>query len=1114
MKKNVIAMMLSLVLAVGSVGGAPVLAAETTAAETTSAEAVEIAGTEEAAAPEVSDENEDTDTGATHEDASGEETAPEETAQEEEEEPAQEDREPAQETDDTIEEASPAEEEEEAAPSTEEEEAAEEAPEASDDTEQEESADLGETVPADEVITDADPESVPEGELVEEIVTEDSNEAQGYTLGVDIVEYARTYQGRVPYVHGAGNNKDISDLTGGTDCNGFVCGVFFHFDINLWPYRIKIRNSPLLTNIGTDLSKAQPGDILYWEETIPGAGNGHVAIYDGGGWMVHETTDSYNGMSSNVLYTPVSLVSSGWPISGIYRAADVLAEPPLPKVHGTSPIDIGGSFYAYIRNQASNLYLTNQKDNIAGEEFTGENTQVWRFQRQSNEAYVITSIDDNACMDVISFSHDNGANVYAYNRGFVGGDNQQFYIYWSYDAYYISPAHTNGSHALNMSSTTHNLEIWDVKGDWDPQEYDIYIIPMAHNTMPYNLGEDFYAYIRNQAANVYLTNQKDNIAGEEFTGESTQVWRFQRLNNGAYVISSADNNACMDVLSASQSNGANIYAYSGGYVGGDNQQFFIYRAYDAFYISPAHTRGIRMADMSLDSYNLEMWYIGSDWAPQEFDIETVTYTVKYNANGGSKAPSSQTKAYNQNLTLRTSVPVRDGYDFLGWASNKNATASEYDPGASYTANKDITLYAVWKRSTKLRGISLPESGTVKYGQTLTYQVTYDPEDTTDDKTVTWSSGNTKIFKVSSKGVVTPVGIGTAVLTAKVGSFTATSEVTVTKGTPKYTKPGPFDASCGQKLSEIALPSGFAWSKPGQDVGSVGTKTFAATFTPEDTAHYNNVSNIKVSVNVSHSYASEWTAGTDTHWHECKCGAKADEAEHTYGDWTIDKQPTITEEGSKSIHCTVCDAVKAGSAVSIPTLRDQLGKTTRGDMFNLANNVKVTWKEVPGAKYYKVYREGVTDKKETQKEPVIVTQRLIGWDQQPGLTNGHAYRYTIVASLTGKGDSSGDSKRSYSKLMYRLKTVVIRSAKNTEPGKITVKYDKTTSGDSYVLQYCDREDMVGAKTKVVLGAENTSYTIGGLKKGKTYYISIRVRKKVKGIDYYTTFGVPRKVTVTK
>ena len=191
-----------------------------------------------------------------------------------------------------------------------------------------------------------------------------------------------------------------------------------------------------------------------------------------------------------------------------------------------------------------------------------------------------------------------------------------------------------------------------------------------------------------------------------------------------------------------------------------------------------------------------------------------------------------------------------------------------------------------------------------------------------------------------------------------------------------------------------------------------------------------------------------------------------------------------------------------------------GKTTRGDMFNLANNVKVTWKEVPGAKYYKVYREGITDKKETQKEPVIVTERLIGWDSKPGLTNGHAYRYKVVASLTGAGDSSGDSTLSYSKLMYRLKTVVIRSAKNTAPGKVTVKYDKTTSGDSYVLQYCERQDMVGAKTKVVLGANSTSYVIGGLKKGKTYYISIRVRKKVNGIDYYTTFGVPKKVIITK
>ena len=191
-----------------------------------------------------------------------------------------------------------------------------------------------------------------------------------------------------------------------------------------------------------------------------------------------------------------------------------------------------------------------------------------------------------------------------------------------------------------------------------------------------------------------------------------------------------------------------------------------------------------------------------------------------------------------------------------------------------------------------------------------------------------------------------------------------------------------------------------------------------------------------------------------------------------------------------------------------------GKTSRGDLFNLASSVKVTWKEVPGAKYYKVYREGVTDPGESVDEPVFVTSRLYGYDSKPGLTNGNAYRYRIVASLTKKDDPSGDSTLSYSKLMYRLKTVAIRSANNTEPGKVAVKFDKTTSGDGYVLQYSENEDMSNAKTKVIPSADTTTCVLGGFKKGKTYYISIRVRKTVNKITYYTTFGTARKVVIKK
>lgn len=72
-----------------------------------------------------------------------------------------------------------------------------------------------------------------------------------------------------------------------------------------------------------------------------------------------------------------------------------------------------------------------------------------------------------------------------------------------------------------------------------------------------------------------------------------------------------------------------------------------------------------------------------------------TYTISYNANGGSGAPASQTKTYNTTLTLSSTRPTRTGYTFKGWATSSAATTAQYQPGGSYTANASATLYAVW-----------------------------------------------------------------------------------------------------------------------------------------------------------------------------------------------------------------------------------------------------------------------------------------------------------------------------------------------------------------------------------------------------------------------------------
>ena len=73
-----------------------------------------------------------------------------------------------------------------------------------------------------------------------------------------------------------------------------------------------------------------------------------------------------------------------------------------------------------------------------------------------------------------------------------------------------------------------------------------------------------------------------------------------------------------------------------------------------------------------------------------------TYTVKYNANGGSGAPGQQTKTYGVTLTLSSTKPTRTNYTFKGWGASSGSTTVAYAAGGSYTSNASITLYAIWE----------------------------------------------------------------------------------------------------------------------------------------------------------------------------------------------------------------------------------------------------------------------------------------------------------------------------------------------------------------------------------------------------------------------------------
>ncbi|MBQ3002739.1 MAG: InlB B-repeat-containing protein [Clostridia bacterium] len=73
------------------------------------------------------------------------------------------------------------------------------------------------------------------------------------------------------------------------------------------------------------------------------------------------------------------------------------------------------------------------------------------------------------------------------------------------------------------------------------------------------------------------------------------------------------------------------------------------------------------------------------------------YSVTYHTNGGEGAPEMQYKTAGESLTLRTEIPTKEGYTFLGWSPDPTAVSAKYAPGASYHIDDALVLYAVWMK---------------------------------------------------------------------------------------------------------------------------------------------------------------------------------------------------------------------------------------------------------------------------------------------------------------------------------------------------------------------------------------------------------------------------------
>ncbi len=99
----------------------------------------------------------------------------------------------------------------------------------------------------------------------------------------------------------------------------------------------------------------------------------------------------------------------------------------------------------------------------------------------------------------------------------------------------------------------------------------------------------------------------------------------------------------------------------------------------------------------------------------------------------------------------------------------------------------------------------------------------------------------------------------------------------------------------------------------------------------------------------HTFAEEWSSDETNHWHSSTCGHEVTvgKTAHTFGDWITTIEPTCTQEGKKTVYCTVC---KYEKEETIPAKGHSLGIWT-------------------------VKTEPTTMQREEMKEPVVIVDML-------------------------------------------------------------------------------------------------------------------------------------------
>ena len=690
------------------------------------------------------------------------------------------------------------------------------------------------------------------------------------------------------------------------------------------------------------------------------------------------------------------------------------------------------------------------------------------------------------------------------------------------------------------------FSLWNGVGTTDTKKVYFYV------GQKQNLGTDFYARIKNEPANRYLTNSNGNVDGKPLDCSKQQIWKFVRQSDGGYKIISACDNTAMDVTNYGASgNGTNVQTFKDW--DSTAQVFYIYYINQSYVFRPACSDVV--LDLNGITSNLQIWSSGFNLNTQKFQIEKI----------------------------ESSDEVE--HTFSDWKITKNASCT--DAGIkericevcgktetqtiAKTGHKSVTDKAIPATCTtdgKTEGSHCSVCGAVIKAQEIIKATGHKFGNWTTTKSATCTESGTQIRKCENCGATESKS-----LSAKGHTEVVDKAIPATCTTDGKTE-GSHCSVCG-----AVIKAQDTINATGHKFGN-WTTTKSSTCTESGTqirkcetcgaTESKSLSAKGHTEVVDKAIPTTCTTDGKTEGSHCSvCGAviKAQTTitatGHKSSGWIVDKAASIGVKGSKHRECTICKKVletaeiPALSRISIskasvtlststyaydgkakkPGVTVKLnGKTLKSGTdytVSYSNNTKVGTAKVTitgkgnytgsVSKTYSIKNNfkkatvsGISTKAFTGKN---ITQSITVKYNGKTLKNGTNYTVsysnnkkigTATVKIAGKGSYTGTI----------TKTFKINPAKQ-EIQKLTAKskaffvdWAQKGSATGYEIQYATNSKFTRAKKVTITNKKTDKTTISKLSGKKKYYVRVRSYTTVKGTKYYGAWSASKSVTTKK